>query len=100
MKWLEVIKVRTLYETKNILSYLMAFKGNLGEIRDLKSMEIYTDLATYKDITIQLAWENEKTLPYGSESGQQIVSDLRRYGLVDHTTWLRIKMPGVRCQDN
>jgi len=93
MTWLELIRVRTIYEAGSVLSYLMTVRKTLAEMPELKKVEIYTGLTASTDIAIHLVWESKAPPRYGSETGQRMVSDLRRFGLVDHNTWLRKKVP-------
>ncbi|HOG16285.1 MAG TPA: hypothetical protein PLB96_02980 [Syntrophales bacterium] len=93
MRWLEVIRVRTLYASASVLSYLTAAGETLTAIPELKRVEIYAGMPANTDIAIHLLWEKGAPPPYGSEPGQRMVSDLRKFGLVDHTTWRRREVP-------
>ncbi len=95
MSWLEVIRVRTLYESESVLSYLTAAGETLAAIPGLKRVEIYTGLPAGTDLAIHLLWDKGAPPPYGSEPGQRMAGDLRRFGLVDHTTWRRREAPGA-----
>jgi hypothetical protein len=87
MKWLEVIKVRTLTVADGALSYLTSARQALAGNPELASMEVYVGLTAPTDIAVQLVWENEACTAWGSEPGQRIADCLKMLGLLSHTTW-------------
>ena len=93
MSWLEVIRVRTLYASESVLSYLTAARETLPATPELRKVEIYTGMTANTDIAIHLLWGKNAPPPYGSEPGQRMAGDLRRFGLVNHTTWRRREAP-------
>lgn len=89
MRWIEVIKVRTLERTENVREHLVMVGRTFAGIQGLVNADVYTGLTNPTDIAIHLLWENDRKPPQGSEIALRIVEELKKFGLVDHSIWIK-----------
>lgn len=89
MKWIEIIKVRTVSEDEFLL---------VAEIfNDFKMMEkgitpaaikLYHHATVESDLCIHLYWESETMSPRKSPMGLRIVDSIGALGVANHSIWV------------
>lgn len=89
MKWVEIIKVRTVGEPESLL---------VAEIfRDFSTMErgipplamkLYHHATVESDLCIHLYWESETISPRKSSVGLRIVESIGALGVANHSIWV------------
>ncbi len=89
MKWMEVIRVRTLERTENVREHFVTVGRTFAGIEGWVSADIYTGLTHPTDVVIHLLWENDWKPPQSSEVALRIVEELKKFGLVDHSIWIK-----------
>ncbi len=89
MRWMEVIRVRTLERTEDVQKHLISVKRVFAGIEGLVEGDIYTGLTNTTDIAIHLLWENDRVPSQGSEVALLLVEELKKFGLVDHSMWIK-----------
>ncbi len=86
MRWLEIIKVRSL-EPEVVRNHFADLAKNLAGTQGLVSAEIYSGLIYPTDAAIHLFWEVEGHQRQGSEVALSIAEKMREFGLVDYSVW-------------
>ncbi len=89
MRWMEVIKVRTLERTEKVRKHLVTAGRSFTGIQGLVNADVYTGLTNPTDIAIYLLWENDWKPMQGSEVALRIIEELKKFGLVDHSIWIK-----------
>ena len=89
MKWVEIIKVRTVGEPESLL---------VAEIfRDFSTMEngmtpatmkLYHHATVESDLCIHLYWESDTISPRKSPVGLRIVESIGTLGVANHSIWV------------
>lgn len=90
MKWLEVIDIRIVSKDHVLIeSYLQQL---YDQIKDKKQqIRIFNKLNLDTDFSIHLMFDSTDTNSKGSPLGQNIVSTLNEFGLVNHSVWMQMK---------
>ncbi len=66
-------------------------------ISDVLNMNAQADVTVYAnsllqgDLCIQIFWDKEAAANQGSRVGVSLAQALKRFGLVDHSVWIRIE---------
>jgi hypothetical protein len=89
VRWMEVIKVRTLERTEIVQEHLARVRRTFTGMQGLANVDIYTGLTNTMDIAIHLLWENDRKPPRGSEVALRLAEELRKLGLVDYSIWIQ-----------
>ncbi len=89
MRWMEVIKIRTLGRIENVREHLGMVGRTLTGTQSLVNADVYTGPTNTTDIAIHLLWENEPKPPQGSEVALRLVEELKKFGLVDYSLWIK-----------
>jgi hypothetical protein len=87
MKWLEVIKLRSVQKDSALLDELLMPK-NQPEQSGLVSMKTYRHAALDSDLSLHLCWDSEPMQQNGSPLGLGLAQSLKEFGLVDHSIWV------------
>lgn len=87
MKWLEIIKLRSVGKVPELVkefSLPMAKGGQSGLIET----RTYRHAALERDWSLHLQWESERPDQNGSPLGLRLSQALKEFGLVDHSIWI------------
>jgi hypothetical protein len=88
MRWLEVIKVRTVNHVGLALTHLNNAKVRLAGHSRLEYVGVFSGITSPYDVAIHLVWTDlGDVIVGGSESGQEIAAEMAKIGLVDHFIW-------------
>ena len=91
MKWLELIEIRITGQDHDLIeSYLRHLIEQIIE-ENKQQIKIYHKLHLETDFSIHLVHDADDAGPDGSALGQNIVSVLKEYGLVNHSIWVQMK---------
>ncbi len=89
MKWIEIIEIRSVDNTQEIiekdLQKLLTQVDNESEKYNIK---VYTHVMIDTDFSIHLFHDDKKIESSGSSLGLRLVSALKAYGMVNHTIWV------------
>ena len=91
MKWLEVIKLRTLGNSEGILNEFLGEVAGVGH-GGLVEMKTYRHAALETDLSVHLHWESERPEQNGSTLGVRLAQALKEFGLIDHSIWIEGEM--------
>ena len=91
MKWLEIIEIRITNSDHELIEFYLQqlfdqIKETKQEVRILNKLNLDTDFS------IHLMFDSIDTDSNGSPLGQNIVSALKEFGLVNHSIWIQMKM--------
>ncbi|MGD9363647.1 MAG: hypothetical protein PVH85_32585 [Desulfobacterales bacterium] len=90
MKWLEFIRVQVGGNPQEtIASKILSFTKELKYKPGLTAAEVYVHALVNGDFAISLLWDTDQPQPMGSLIGLNIKDALRKYGLVDHSAWIK-----------
>jgi hypothetical protein len=91
MKWLEIIELRiTKNDYKIIESYFGALKKDVRD-KKIQNIMIFSKLNLDTDFSIHILHTTADLGTQKSELGQYLVSDLKDFGLVNHSIWIEMK---------
>ena len=87
MKWLEIVKLRSVRENAGELD---AFFRSIDQVNEkgLVQIKIYRHAAIETDWSLHLLWAAEKQGKNGSALGFHLARVLKDFGLVDHSLWI------------
>jgi hypothetical protein len=87
MKWLEVIKLRSVGESSGVLEEFLRSLSQPGP-RGLAKMKTFRHAGLETDLSVHLYWNSEKPESNGSALGLRLVQALKEFGLIDHSVWV------------
>ncbi len=89
MKWIEIIELRSTSNTQRQLDTQLRELINQVEKKTEKpEVKLYTSMMVDTDVSIHLFHDSNNVITRGSSLGIRLVSDLKSYGLVNHTIWI------------
>ncbi len=87
MRWLEIIKLRSVEKDSGLLKeLLLSFDKNTQQ--GLVEMKTYDHAALATDLSVHLHWQSERPGRDGSAFGILIAQGLKEFGLIDHSIWV------------
>ena len=90
MKWLEFIRVQTAGAPEEAIAFrLLSLAKDMAQSPGLSKVDVYAHASVNGDFAISLLWDTDQPQPIGSVIGLNIKDALRRYGLVDHSVWIK-----------
>jgi hypothetical protein len=89
MKWVEVIEFRSFNKDDALLEldFWNCLSDAIGEAQIVK-IEVYNHSTLPTDISIHGHYESAQAESEGSSFGMQLVSELKAFGVVNHTVWV------------
>jgi hypothetical protein len=89
MKWVEVIEFRSFKKDQALLEldFWNCLNDAIGEA-DIVKIEVYNHSTLTTDISIHVHYESAEIESQGSPFGLRLVSELRAFGVVNHTVWV------------
>jgi len=92
MKWLEFIRVQAASIPQESVAFrLLAFAKSLENTPGLSAADVYAHASVNGDFAISLLWDTDQPQPMGSILGLNLSETLKKYGLVDHSVWIKEK---------
>ena len=89
MKWVEIIKIRTVGEPESrmVTEDLEDFSTMDKGIRPAM-VKLYHHATVESDLCIHLYWESESVSPRKSPMGLRIVESIGAWGVANHSIWV------------
>ena len=90
MKWIEIIELRSLGNTrKQLETTLQEFIDQVEKEAEKLSVKLYTRrILDIEIFSIHLLHESSEFQVEGSSPGIKLIPTLKLYGLVSHTVWI------------
>jgi hypothetical protein len=88
VKWLEVIKLRSVGKNPGSLEELLRSMSQVKQ-NGLLEMQTYRHAALETDLSVHLLWESEFPEMNGSAPGLRLAQALKEFGLTDHAIWVK-----------
>jgi hypothetical protein len=90
MEWIEIIRLRTQPDVEPlVVKWLRDLVHNIGATPGLNEARIYTHSAVPGDVSLHILWDTVQNIHGESEIGLMAAETLKKYGILDHTVWLR-----------
>ncbi len=89
MKWVEVIEFRAFKKDQALLE--LDFWNCLSDAvreTDIARIEVYNHSTLPTDLSIHVHYESAQLASQGSSFGVRLVSELKTFGIVNHTVWV------------
>jgi hypothetical protein len=94
MKWLEMIELRSVECHRELLeSQLQQLMHDVNKETDAQAIKAYHRIMIDTDVSIHLVHESTRAEQNGSPLGMRLASNLREFGLVNHSVWVEIQNP-------
>jgi hypothetical protein len=87
MKWLEIIKLRSVGRDSELLKELLLSIHKFSQ-SGLVEMRTYHHAVLETDLSVHLHWESERPEQNGSALGLRMAQALKELGLIDHSVWV------------
>jgi hypothetical protein len=87
MKWLEVIKLRSVGKGSGFLEELLLPMDKFIQ-NGLVETKTYHHAALETDLSVHLLWDSEHPKQNGSALGLRLAQALKEFGLTDHSVWI------------
>ena len=87
MKWLEIIKVRSVRINSEELDEFLRSMDKISQKR-LIEIKIYRHAAIETDLSLHLLWIAKQPEKNGSALGLRLAQALKDFGLIDHSLWM------------
>ena len=92
MKWLETIELRsTEGNRKSLESQLLKLVNEVNRKTENHAIKVYNRSAIGTDFCIQLLHDSRKVVANGSQLGLHLVSELKAFGLINHSIWVEMR---------
>ena len=89
MNWLEIIELRTVNGThKKMESKIRSIIEDFRDSAKDHIIRVYNRFGLESDITIHIKHQSEKPDINGSLAGMQLVETLKKFGLINYSTWI------------
>lgn len=89
MKWIEILELRSTGSTrKQLEKHIQELIDQSEKKSGQPVIKIYTRLNIGTDLSIHLIHDANEANNQGSTLGLSLVSELKSYGLVNHTIWI------------
>lgn len=90
MEWIEIIRLRTQPDVEPlVVKWLKDLVHSIGGTPGLNEARIYTHSAVPGDVSLHILWNTAQNIHAESEIGLMAAETLKKYGILDHTVWLR-----------
>ncbi|MHB2148450.1 hypothetical protein ACX8XP_05285 [Calditrichota bacterium LG25] len=91
MKRLEIIEIRTTGNNRDDLErFLKNWQAEVRAKGKTASVQIYQQAQLESDFSVHLRYNPDTTEKEYRVLGERLISDLKEFGLVNHTVWLEI----------
>jgi hypothetical protein len=91
MKWLEIIELRSVERNRELLeSHLQKLNNMVAKESEKQSIKIYSRVMLDTDFGIHLFHDSKEVENSGSSLGLRLASNLKEFGLVNHSIWLLV----------
>jgi hypothetical protein len=87
MKWLEIIKLRSVKRDSELLKEFLLPIDKFSQ-SGLVEMKTYYHAVLETDLSVHLHWESERPEQNGSPLGLRIAQALKEFGLIDRSIWI------------
>jgi hypothetical protein len=87
MKWLEIIKLRSVGGSEGLLEKIALSAAEVGQNGFIK-IEFFRHAFLETDLSLHLKWDSEEPEMNGSAPGLRLAQALKDFGLVDHSIWI------------
>ncbi len=87
MKWLEIIKLRSVGRDSELLKELLLSIDKFNQ-SGLVEMKTYHHAVLETDLSVHLHWESERPEQNGSSLGLRLAQALKEFGLIDRSIWI------------
>ncbi len=87
MKWLEIIKLRSVGNNRNLVKKIALSATEAGQ-KGLVKIEFYRHAILESDLSLHLLWDSDQLEKNGSALGLHLAQALEEFGLVDHSIWI------------
>ena len=92
MRWIEIIRFRAAgKQTKGRSTEFSDLISDVFNIHGQADVSIYANPLLRGDLCIQIFWNKETVATQGSRLGINLAQALKRFGLVDHSVWIRVE---------
>jgi len=91
MKWVESIKLRSAGGPKKTTNELSDLVNRVLKIDDGVEIHLYAHSVLTGDLLIQISWESTRVSTGGSQVGLGRAQAFKKFGLVDHSCWIKIE---------
>ncbi len=89
MKWLEIIELRSAGSNPEaVIEKLTLLIEEINRDKIYQPITLHVHAGVRSDFSIHLKHDSEKVDNSGSDLGLTIASNLKAFGLVNHTVWL------------
>lgn len=89
MKWVEIIKIRTVGIPESLLvSEIFEDFSSMGKGMSPSVMKLYHHATVESDHSIHIYWESETVSPRKSPVGLRIVESIGALGVANHSIWV------------
>ncbi len=87
MKWLEIIKLRSVGRNSELLKELLLSINKFNQ-SGLVELKTYHHAVLETDLSVHLHWESERPEQNGSNLGLRLAQALKEFGLIDRSIWV------------
>jgi hypothetical protein len=87
MKWLEIIKLRSVGRGSGLLADLLSSVDKSSQ-SGLVEIKTYRHAVLETDLSVHLLWESEQPELNGSNLGLRLAQALKEFGLIDRSIWV------------
>lgn len=90
MEWIEIIRLR-MHQDKDrqVKIFLKAVFAELLEVPGLEKVDFYRNGSVPTDMGLHLSWRGPSAETHGSQLGVNISENLKDFGLLDHSIWVK-----------
>jgi hypothetical protein len=89
MEWLEIIQLRTSERNRALLeTLLLELVEDVIRATEGQAIKAYSRVMPHADYGIHLLHDSDSAESSGSQLGLRIASELRAYGIVNHSIWV------------
>ena len=90
MKWVERINLRAgSHNSQAILLQVMEMTSQIHGAAGLTEANVYSHAVLDGDFEISLLWDTDELYHHGSPTGLGLAQTLKKFGLIDHSTWIK-----------
>jgi len=96
VKWMEIIRLRVAVDQMNLVGpQLEILLDSLNDVPGLEQATAYLGVSSPGDMGLTLHWDTRSTPPpFGSPVAQSLVPACKKFGLVDHSVWIKADRDG------
>lgn len=90
MKWLEVIRVRSVGKDSGLVQEFLLAVDKTAQ-SGLVEVKTYHHAALETDFSAHLIWDSDHPQQNGSALGLRLTHALKEFGLIDHSIWIETR---------